>query len=144
LSREPRSWCWKNSLGVEFKIERIVDQTKVPSIAIVIALSSDISIDRIPGEYSIIYKIHTDNMTVDCIENKESLRNFWKCYQTVCDEIINKYGKEVDVGLFPAIPVSAAFEIGRRYMRGVYPVITLYDNNDGLVKTIKLGEEDGK
>lgn len=144
LSREPKSWCWKNSLEVEFKIERIVDQTKVSSIAIIIALSSDISIDRIPGEYSIIYKIYTDNMTVDCIESKESLRNFWKCYQKVCDEIINKYGKEVDVGLFPAIPVSAAFEIGRRYMRGVYPIITIYDYNDGFEKTIKLGEEDGK
>ncbi len=145
LSREPRSWCWKVSTSSEFQIERIVlHQTKESNIAIIAALSSDISIDRIPSKYSTIYKILSDNISVDCIENKESLRNFWKSYQTVCDEIINNYGKDADVGLFPAIPVSAAFEIGRRYMRGVYPIITIYDDDNGFKETIKLGEENGK
>lgn len=145
LFREPRSWCWKNSPGLEFQIERIeLHQINEPKVAIIAALSSDISTGRIPTEYTMIYKIYSDNMSVDCIENKESLRKFWKSFQTVCNDINNEYGKDIDVGLFPAIPVSAAFEIGRRYMRGVYPVITIYDDDNGFKRTIKLGEENGK
>ena len=44
-----------------------------------------------------------------------------------------------EVALFPAIPVSAAFEIGHHYMHKVYPTINIYDECDGFFKTISIG-----
>ena len=141
--REPESWDWKDRDGSNFVIsrnDRTDKQVGKTQIAIVIALSSDISDNRVPEQYSTIYKINCEDMSIDSIDNKDTLRNFWKRYQEVCNLITNEYGREIKVGLFPAIPVSAAFEIGRRYMSGVYPVITIYDNNGIFVETIKLGD----
>ena len=66
------------------------------------------------------------------------LKAFGQKYQAVCDQIKNVDGC-LEIKLFPAVPVSAAFEIGRRYMPEVFPKIHIFDECDGFFETITIG-----
>ena len=37
------------------------------------------------------------------------------------------------------MPVSAAFELGRRHMPAVHPILEIYDDDDGFFKTLEIG-----
>lgn len=76
---------------------------------------------------------------VDCIKSVENLSAFWHTYQNTLDEILNTHGTECQIYLFPAMPVSAAFEVGRRYMLNTHPSITIFDENNGFFETLKMG-----
>ena len=78
-------------------------------------------------------------LEIDCIKSISDLSAFWHAYQGVCEKILNLYGRNIGVHLFPAVPVSAAFEIGRRYMSNTYPKINIYDECDGFFETLILG-----
>ena len=65
---------------------------------------------------------------------------FWQEYQTVCDLIKNSDHIET-AAVFPAIPVSAAFEIGRRHMPGVHPELHIYDDDNGFFEALIIGEK---
>mgnify|MGYP006879779416 FL=1 len=79
-------------------------------------LTNKFQIDRIPqiDKYRAIYRITASKLEVDCIKSISDLSAFWHAYQGVCEKILNLYGRNIGVYLFPAVPVSAAFEIGRR------------------------------
>ena len=106
-----------------------------------LSLTSDISEERYEGinNYDSVYRIKAKSIGVDCIKSLKDLSSFWHTYQRVCDEIKNECGKNVEIDLFPAIPVSAAFEVGARYMPNAYPKINIYDECDGFFKTLVLG-----
>lgn len=107
----------------------------------VLSLTADIADARITDVYDadIIYFIQAERLGVDCIKSPADLIGFWSAYQRVCDEIRNQYPGTREIGIFPAIPVSAAFEVGRRYMPGVYPLLKIYDDDDGFFETITIG-----
>lgn len=145
--REPDTWKWLSKDKTnQFFYERIQVSDKNKTIAIVISLSANVDFKRVKDvlDVDIIYHIYAEKKGVYCIKSKEDLKAFWLEYQKVCEDI--KYIDKVDeVSVFPAIPVSAAFEIGRRYMIGIYPVLTIYDDCEGFFKTLKIGgEKDGK
>ena len=77
-------------------------------------------------------------MGVDSIKSREDLSAFWHKYQSVCDEAKNT-DKADEICVFPAIPVSAAFEVGHRYMPGVYPKLRIFDDNNGFFETLTIG-----
>ena len=87
----------------------------------------------------ILYFIRAERFGVDCIQSPADLTAFWNKYQAVCDEIKNTYPEVQEIGVFPAMPVSAAFEVGRRYMPGVYPRFRIYDDDNGFFETITIG-----
>ena len=90
-------------------------------------------------DVDILYFIRADHFGVDCIQSPADLAAFWSQYQAICDEIKNTYPVVQEVGVFPAMPVSAAFEVGRRYMPGVYPKLRIYDDDNGFFETITIG-----
>jgi len=139
--REPDTWKWlyedqKNEFKVEKKVVRNGNK-----IALVMSLTADISEARVTQVFDadIIYFIRAYHFGVDAISSKADLKSFWQLYQKICDEISNKYTSTKQIHLFPAIPVSAAFEIGRRYMPGVYPEIVIYEENKGFIKAFSIG-----
>lgn len=140
--REPDSWSWvekKETNQFYYKKHTVGDKKLV---ALVISLTADISEDRVfnaNNDIGVIYTIAAQRKGVDCILSKMDLRNFWVKYQEVCEEIRRNY-KDVDVHLFSALPVSAAFEIGRRFMPGVYNKMKIYEENEGFFETITIGE----
>ena len=143
-TRVPDSWNWQsNTKTNEFSIETVKQDFSDKNVALVISLTNDIQYDRINSiyDYKNIYKIIAEKNGVDCIRSIDDLSAFWHTYQAVMEKILNKHGKECVIHLFPSMPVSASFEVGRRYMKGVYPKILIYDDNEGFFETIMLGDE---
>ena len=141
-TREPDTWKWQSKeLTNSFDIKRECNNNKNNKVALIVALTSDISIDRINevGEFEETYKISAINKGVDCIKSLPDLSAFWHLYQKVCDEILDRNGRNCEIQLFPAVPVSVAFEIGRRYMKKVYPRIKVFDECNGFFETIVIG-----
>ena len=54
------------------------------------------------------------------------------------DDIVQSVPK-AEVAVFPAVPVSAAFEIGRRHMPAVHPILHIYDDYDGFFEALTIG-----
>lgn len=141
-TRFPDTWEWQSQeLTNKFIVEVLKTDTSNGVIALNISLTNDVNNDRIfsVGEYEAIYKIKADTTGVDCIKSVKDLSEFWHVYQNVLDEILNNHGLQSQVHLYPAMPVSAAFEIGRRYMSNTYPKISIFDECDGFFETLILG-----
>lgn len=143
-NRTTDTWNWATFEKTnDFFVEHEEYDTFDNIIALVISLTSDIQYDRINfiHDYKIIYKIKSKVNGVDCIKSPVDLSEFWHVYQNTMEQILISHGKKCEIHLFPSLPVSASFEIGRRYMKGVYPKITIYDDMNGFFKTIKLGDD---
>lgn len=141
-TRFPDTWEWQEKeLTNNFTVD--VEKTDVSNgvVALNISLTNDVNNDRIRsvGEFEAIYKIKANTTGVDCIKSLEDLSAFWHTYQGVLDEILNIHGTGCQIHLFPALPVSAAFEVGRRYMLNTHPSVTVFDENNGFFETLKMG-----
>lgn len=142
-TRTPDTWEWQSKDKTNmFEIVEKVQENQSKKIAVILSLTDDISCDRISeiDQYRVIYKIKASKNDVDCIKSEKDLSLFWHAYQKICDEVLNNYGRDMIIHMFPAIPVSAAFELGRRYMPNTYPKILLYDEHNGFKKALMLGE----
>lgn len=139
--REPDTWEWlSDSQTNSFSYEKIKrgNETKV---AVIVSVTSEIDLSRVMAidDFDTIYHLKAENYGVNAIKSKEDLGCFWKQYQKLLDSIKNNDHVE-DVSLFPAVPVSAAYEMGRRCMPHTYPKITVYDECDGFFETITIGD----
>ncbi len=143
-TRHPDTWEWQsNEATNEFVLESIDKPGTDNRVALIMSLTNDVQYERIPQseEYKKIYKIKAVLTGVDCIKSVHDLSAFWHLYQNAMDGILNTYGGDCRVDLFPAMPVSAAFEVGRRYMPNTYPTITIYEEDNGFFETLKIGGE---
>ena len=139
-TRMPDTWIWQSQeLTNEFKVEKI-SLKQGCEVALIVSLTAEIDILRIKNiiDVSTIYIIKAERTGVDCIRSMLDLKAFWQEFQAVCDQIKNVDGC-LDIKLFPAVPVSAAFEIGRRYMPKTFPIIHVFDECDGFFETITIG-----
>ncbi len=143
-TRVPDTWQWQSSeVTNSFTTSQDVFEVESNAVAMVISLTNYISDERIQeiGSYKSMYRISAERTGVDCINSPQDLSEFWHKYQTTCDDILNTYGRDVEIHLFTAMPVSAAFEVGRRYMQNTYPHITIFDECEGFFETLELGGE---
>ena len=143
-TRVPNTWCWvskgnTNSFNVR---KTISNECNTDKVAIVLSLTSNIVTQRIKAinNYMVIYEIVASRKDVNCISSEVDLKNFWLTFQKVCDSIKNDYRLD-EADIFPAIPVSAAFEIGHRYMSHVYPKLHIYDEYNGFFEALTIGDE---
>lgn len=141
-TREPDTWKWiRNDKTNSFAIERNERKNGDPKkYAMIVSLTAEISEKRVTSVYDagIIYKINASHYGVDCIQSREDLKLFWQAVQDVCDYAVNQDHAD-SIEVFPAIPVSAAFEIGRRHMAGVHPRLTIYEDDKGFFSTLQIG-----
>ena len=141
-TRRPETWCWRAELGTNtFSTEIILNENgDVEKTAVILSLTARVSPDRVLAVYNAatIYHIVAKSNGVDCIASPEDLKLFWQEYQRVCDQIKNNDHCD-NAAVFPAIPVSAAFEIGRRHMHGIHPVLHIYDDDNGFFETLTIG-----
>jgi hypothetical protein len=83
----------------------------------------------------------TQCQTANSAQNKHIhrliwLSAFWHKYKELCESLKG----EEELSVFPAVPVSAAFEMGRRYMVGVYPKMVIYDRDGEFFETLTIGD----
>ena len=141
-TREPDTWCWRSDEATNaFMCEEIEDSSGDPDkTAIILSLTARVAVERITTIFkaSKIFHIYAERNGVDCIASQEDLRLFWQKYQQVCDQIKN-IDHHNSAAVFPAIPVSAAFEVGRRHMLGVHPVLHIYEDDNGFFEALTIG-----
>ncbi len=141
--RQPNTWKWIEKASTNSFSKEKIKKHDGNKVALVISLTEEIAIDRIESVYDadIIYIIRADTQSVDCIKSLQDLSEFWHLYQKICDEARNIDHTD-EICVFSAMPVSAAFEVGRRCMPKVYPKLHLYEECKGFFDTaIIIGEE---
>ncbi len=141
--RQPDTWKWIEKASTNSFSKQKIKKHDGNKVALVLSLTYEIGIDRIESVYdaNIIYIIRAKTQNVDCIKSLKDLSEFWHLYQEICDEARN-IDQADEIYVFPAMPVSAAFEVGRRYMPKVYPKLRIFDECDGFVDTtIIIGDE---
>lgn len=140
-TRIPDTWCWQREKPTnEFSILKSVNRPG-KDIGLILSLTDTIAKHRITSLFALnsIYEIKAKNNGVDCIKSEADLAKFWHFYQRACDDILNTFGGDCTIHLFPAVPVSAALEVGRRRMPGLHPKIIVYDDNNGFMPTLTIG-----
>lgn len=138
--REPDTWKWlSKDLTNSFSFEKKVFGSG-NKIALVISITAEIDLQRVVknDKYDVIYHLRAEKFGVNAIQSTKDLQAFWIRYLEVCDLIKNK-DRVDEISLFSAVPVSVAFEIGRRYMPNVYPKMRIFDENHGFFETFTIG-----
>lgn len=141
--REPNSWSWQSE-GETNKFEvRKITRNENNKIAIILSVSSMIDINRIikVDNFGIVYHLQAEECSVNAIKSLQDLECFWQKYLEMLD-IIKNSDSVNEISLFPAIPVSVAFMVGNKYMKGIYPKIRIYDDCDGFFETLVIGGND--
>lgn len=139
--RVPDTWCWDHEeVTNSFSTETIIIEGNPTKVALVLSLTAQIEPARITSVFDAgtIIHIQAENKGVDCVLSIEDLKLFWKEYQSACDSIKNDGSKSM-VALFPAVPVSVAFEIGRRHMPGAHLPLHIYEEDNGFFETLVIG-----
>ena len=141
--REPSTWKWQiSSSNVEYIFREPTDKTKIP--VLVISLSTTVThnrIERILGDSVSLWEITlSDKPNNDFLKTEALLSDFRRTARYAFDKIKSHHGC-IDLHVFPAMPVSAAVELGRVWMPKADMPLVIYDENrtkDGFFKTITI------
>ena len=137
-TKYPDTWEWQSTvLTNDFKVEEKTFESGV-GIAIVLSVTAEIEMEAVlkVATFKTVYILRADRQGDESIKSDQDLSAFWHKYKELCESL---KGKE-ELSVFPAVPVSAAFEMGRRYMVGVYPKMVIYDRDGDFFETLTIGD----
>jgi hypothetical protein len=143
LHREPAGWNWASS-GDQVELVTNRPQNEGEQIALKLALSADISDDRIYSVLGIdtsIWKIVARSPHNDCIRYPEDVGRFRQVLRRQLNAIKTLCGENQTINLFPAIPVSIAVEIGRVWMPKADLPLRVFDQSredSGFIERLLL------
>lgn len=143
LHREPPTWGWLDkgpSVAYEFHKPNRING----SIALKLGLSATINDDRITsvlGEDVAIWSVIANPPSNDLMRHPADLSEFRRLMRRVYNEIKAAHGEGSPIHIFPAVPVSAAVEIGRVWMPKADLPLIIYDQNRnmGFVPRLNVG-----
>lgn len=143
--REPASWAWQpNQRPVEFVVEMPKAAKPGAPVALLLALSATVTSDRMVdalGPNCVVCSITAKNPHNDIMRRPEDLAEFRQLLRTVLDRTKALIGEDGELHVFPALPVSAAIEVGRVWMPKADLPLRIYDQNrrtGGFIETIAL------
>jgi hypothetical protein len=131
--RNPNTWKWRPDSefeDVRYKVGN--PDTNHVRVAINLSLSGNITEDRIHrvlGQEVSIFTVSIEEPFNDFMKCKKHLHGFSQTIRKLFNRIKVVYGAEVPINIFPAVPVSAAIEIGRVWMPKADMPLFLYDEN---------------
>ncbi|WP_376743889.1 SAVED domain-containing protein [Ensifer canadensis] len=129
--REPATWKWQNdSAQIEFQVEA---PTEVHStVALILGVSATISkarINAVLGHDVSIWSITAISPHNDIMRNAGDLSRFRQELRLLFDRIKSVHGEGATINVFPALPVSAAVEVGRVWMPKADLPLNIFDQN---------------
>lgn len=130
LQREPAGWRWNDDQPA---LDIVLDEMPGvgPEIGLIIGLSATVDFSRaravLPG--APVYRLSIDEPRRDCIGTRDDLARLRAAMRSVLNAISKRHGRGARIHLFPAVPVSAAVEIGRVWMPKADLPITIYDEH---------------
>nr|WP_247454852.1 MULTISPECIES: SAVED domain-containing protein [unclassified Bradyrhizobium] len=116
------------------------------SVALKLALSATVTDDRIRavlGDDTAIWSLTAENPHNDIMRRPEDLVEFKRHLRRLFDRIKAVHGEQATINVFPALPTSAAVEVGRVLMPKADLPLHIYDQNrsvGGFIPTLKIGE----
>lgn len=133
LLRDESHWSWKrDSKANTLKWQTLRDGSMTANrVAVAVSLSAEISSSVLASENDEtvpVFEIRADRIGVDSISKREDLKTLRNAYHAAIGEIQSRYESSAEVYMYLAVPVSAAYEIGRRYMPSVFPKIHIMEN----------------
>jgi hypothetical protein len=147
LHRNPKTWRWQNDKApITF---RTVEPTAQDGpIVLKLSVSATIADDRIRavlGNTS-IWSIEADGPHNDILRSPSDLDAFGELTHRMLDRIKAVHGEHAEIHVFPAIPVSAAVELGRRWMPKADLPLVIWDQNraaGGFIRTLDIRSGEG-
>jgi hypothetical protein len=130
LQREPAGWRWKDSQAA---LEVVLDELpgEGSDIGLIISLSATVDFSRaravLPG--APMYRLSIEAPHRDCIGTREDLGRLRAAMRSIFNSISQRHGRSARIHLFPAVPVSAAVEIGRVWMPKADLPMIIYDEH---------------
>lgn len=134
LLREPKGWSWSLGPG-QMELERTGPEKDGHSVALKLGVSGPIDDDRIKavlGEDVSIWSLSAKNAHNDILRTPGDLALWRKELRAVFEAIKDRHGSAEIIHIFPAIPVSAAVELGRVWMPKAHMPMRIYDHNRAL------------
>lgn len=133
LHREPAGWGWVESDPIDFDYV-ITPPNDFSSSKVALAISFSGSIGHADvvtavGEDAAIWHMTISEPHNDFMQAKEQLSLFRKAFRKLLNTIKEKHGKDTEIHVCPAVPVSVAIEIGRVWMPKADLPLIVYDRN---------------
>jgi hypothetical protein len=141
--REPATWKWQNdSDPIDFLVET---PTEIHSkVALILGLSATVSRDRIVsvlGNDVSIWSIIVNSPHNDIMRSAADLSCFRQELRRLFNSIKSAHGEGATINVFPALPVSAAVEVGRVWMPKADLPMDVFDQNrkiGGFVSALRI------
>jgi hypothetical protein len=143
LHREPAGWRWANNgPRIEYRVSR--PSITTGPVALKLGLSASITDDRIIsviGPEASIWSLTAANPGNDVMRYPSDLAEFRRLMRSLYHDIKVVHGPDAIINLFPAIPVSAAVEVGRVWMPKADLSLIIYDETrgKGFLPRLKIG-----
>ena len=145
LQREPiQEWYLGDAKDENFDIKLNIPNKKYAKVALNISITADISEERIRnvlGKECDIIKVESTIHGNDIIKNKSQLEIYKKKIREAYEIIKDTYGRDREINVFPAMPISIAIETGRCWMKKAHPRLTIYDEKNGFKKALEIKYE---
>lgn len=129
--REPATWKWQNdSAPIEFQVE--VPTEVCSTVALILGLSATISkerIDTVLGQDVSVWSLTATSPHNDIMRNAGDLSRFRQELRRLFDKVKSVHGEGATINVFPALPVSAAVELGRVWMPKADLPMIIFDQN---------------
>ena len=115
------------------------------SVALVFALSATVTDDRVTdvlGADTAIWKIDAEQPHNDIMKRSVDLAEFRRLTRSIFNAIKARHGERAVINVFPAMPVSAAVEVGRVWMPKADLPMVVFDQNrtmKGFVRALEIG-----
>lgn len=145
LHKSPKSWAWQGSEpAIEFEVKRPEAFGEI--VALKLEVSSGITDERVTGAIGDvpIWSIAATGAHNDIMRHPEDLATFAKLFRGTLDEIKARHGENVELHVFPSVPVSVAVEAGRSWQPKAHPPLIIHDQNrtlGGFVRAHTIAQE---
>lgn len=132
LHREPPTWNWQTRTPkFSYQVTSSSDTSR-RKVALILSLSANILPDRIHsvlGDDIAIWSIHHSDPHNDFLRARSQLQEFRRVMRRTFNQIKVIHGESAQLHIFPAVPVSAAIEIGRVWQPKADLPFVVYDQN---------------
>lgn len=142
--REPATWRWQaEQPAINFQVGEYSGSPGA-AVALKLALSATVTDDRIRavlGDDVAIWSLTAENPHNDIMRRPEDLVEFKRHLRRLLDRIKAVHGERATINVFPAVPNSAAVEVGRVLMPKADLPLRIYDQNrsvGGFIPTLTI------
>jgi hypothetical protein len=145
LQREPQGWAWRaDGPAVCYRVRKADRGGGL--VALVLAVSATVTDERIfvaLGPETAIWAIEADRPHNDIMKRSADLAEFRRLLRFTFNAIKAAHGEQATIHIFPALPVSAAVEVGRVWMPKADLPLVIYDQNrklNGFTRALDIRE----